>query len=162
MGIAKSKLPLSVQRKIEQDDAGKLVRNAPRYKSRKVKRSWGEADSGTEGDYYELLMLREQAGDIKNLQRQVTVPLHIGKYRHMRVDFRYFDNYLGEMVWDEYKGHETTEWKLKRDMWAAWGPGLYRVTRKIQGNFEHFLEIRPNPKPELVEAVNRAAKGGAE
>jgi len=157
MGIPKSKLPLFIQQKIERDNGNELVRNAPRYKSRKVQTPHGIMDSGAEADYYELLLLREKAGDIKDLIRQVPVYLFIGRYRHMRVDFRYFDNHIGEMVWDEYKGAETAEWRMKRDLWAAYGPGLYRVTRKIHGAFENFLEIRPNPKLELVEAVIRAA-----
>lgn len=131
-----------------------LKRNAPRYKSRKTSDGF---DSAVERDYFHHLKMLEQAGEISDLQKQVTVRLHIGRSRYMKPDFRYFDNRLGETVWDEYKGYETEMWRIKRDLWAAYGPGLYRVTRQKRGVFEHFLEIRPNPKPEFVEAVIRAA-----
>lgn len=90
-------------------------------------------DSAAECRYGEHLWLRQKAGDIRDLQFQVTVPLVLNGVKlgiSMRVDFKYYDEYLDELVWDEYKGFPTDQWKLKRKLWEAGaGPGLYRVTR---------------------------------
>ena len=91
-------------------------------------------DSEAERKYGEHLFARQMNGEISDLAFQVRWDCEVNGVRignrYMRLDFRYFDGQLAEMVWDDYKGFATPEWKLKADIWAAGGPGVLRITRK--------------------------------
>ncbi|WP_420013955.1 DUF1064 domain-containing protein [Tateyamaria sp.] len=90
-----------------------------RFDSVKEARRWGE------------LRLLEKAGEIRNLQRQVRIPLEgrDGPLRHIKsnraavyvADFVYFDCRLGVEVIEDSKGVETDVFKLKRAILAAQG-----------------------------------------
>ena len=85
-------------------------------------------DSKAEMKYAHCLYAQEQAGEIRDLQFQVTTRLCKGIT--LRIDFKYWDEHIDEWVWDEYKGFPTDMWKLKRNVWAGGlGPGLLRVTK---------------------------------
>jgi len=96
-------------------------------------------DSIGEGKYAEHLFARQQNGEIEDLRFQVRVDLSINGVRigrrHMRVDFCYLEhNFSGtvqhRVVYDEFKGMATPEFKLKRDLWRAGaGPSVLRVTK---------------------------------
>lgn len=91
-----------------------------RFPSLKEARRWGE------------LRLLEKAGDIRNLRRQVKIPLMgrdgpvtfkpSGREAYYVADFVYEDRRLNwaEVV-EDAKGHETPEFKLKRAILAAQG-----------------------------------------
>ena len=117
-------------------------------------------DSQEERQYGKHLALLVLAGEISDLQRQVRVELHVRR-RVMFIDFSYYDNRLGEVVWDDYKMRNWRrnrwfkDWKVKADMWAAGlGPGRLRITVKDgQGGYKHDDEIIPRSHPELVRRV---------
>ena len=95
-------------------------------------------DSKAERTYWDQLLALEAAGEIRNLRRQVKVPLGIGQ-RYFRMDFVYWDCRLDAWVYDDYKGFATPEWKLKADIWAAgFGPGLLRTTTRDGGAYTHI------------------------
>lgn len=91
-----------------------------RFDSMKEARRWGE------------LRLMEKAGEIRNLRRQVRIPLigqngpvlfqPSGRAAVYVADFVYEDRRLGwgEVIEDS-KGHQTNEFKLKRAILAAQG-----------------------------------------
>ena len=91
-----------------------------RFDSTKEARRWGE------------LRLLEKAGEIRNLRRQVRIPLEgrdgpvtfqpSGRKAVYVADFAYEEKRLGwaEVVEDS-KGHQTPEFKLKRAILAAQG-----------------------------------------
>ena len=103
--------------------------------------------SKAECRYAEHLYARQLNHEISDLQFQVRVVLKDRVLTTpMIVDFKYFDERLGEWVWDEFKGMETTAWRRQRKAWALLGPGLYRVTKANRRDrvepYRHEL-IRP-------------------
>lgn len=145
------------------DELGRLMKSltAPKY-SNKKEEGW---DSQGERRYYQMHLLPMQAaGEIRDLQRQVKVPLYVGRDRHMRLDFSYFDCRRGERVWLDWKGYEDPVWTLKRAIWSAGvGPGLLIVAFRCRGGIE-FKDYRPQVNRELLRVLTeRAAEedGGA-
>lgn len=109
--------------------------------------------SDAERRYAEYLYAKEQAGEIRDLEYQKKVVL-LGALS-MIVDFRYYDNELGCLVHDEFKGFATDKWRLQRKIWEQCGPTVYRVTKEHPDpiNRYHWTEIHPKPGPELVVLV---------
>lgn len=87
-------------------------------------------DSQREMARYAALKLLEKGGMIRDLRRQVRIPLH-GRDGPLRfqskrtavyvADFVYFDIPKGVEVIEDAKGHRTPEYKLKRAILAAQG-----------------------------------------
>lgn len=87
-------------------------------------------DSQREMARYAALRLLEKGGMIRDLRRQVRIPLH-GRDGPLRfpskrtavyvADFVYFDIPKGVEVIEDSKGFETAEFKLKRAILAAQG-----------------------------------------
>ena len=75
-----------------------------------AKRSNGFA-SKFESAVYDLLLLREQSGQIKDLQQQVSVKLPSGIV--WKCDFGFTEVVTNEFVLCEAKGVETSDYKLK-------------------------------------------------
>lgn len=154
--VRRQDLPEHVQRLIAPQLA--KSKGAPRAEWRGL--HW---DSREEEEYGRHLRFREKAGEIQNLARQVRVELGVTR-RFMRLDFHYFDVYLAELVWDDYKclGWKKRtwfkDWKLKADIWGAGlGPGLLRITTPSQGGYHHE-DIRPKPTPEALRRMLRNAQ----
>jgi hypothetical protein len=82
--------------------------------------------STAEGNCYLMLKLLQKAGEISNLECQVTIRLGPNKRRWI-LDFKYYDNKLGEEVWADFKGFETDRWNHLLDLWALEGPARLRV-----------------------------------
>jgi len=90
-----------------------------RFDSLKEARRWGE------------LRLMERAGEIRNLQRQVVVPLigrdgplktRAGRQMKLTVDFVYEDRRLGwATVHEDAKGHPTRDYEVRRAVAQAMG-----------------------------------------
>lgn len=111
---------------------------------RRMSRDGRSFHSQSEAGRYEELKLLERAGQIKDLKCQVSVKLSKAKIE-LIVDYKYFDIKLNEEVFEEFKGFETPEWRIKRRLWKSYGPGLLRVMRRTGGdNPRYFLaeEIR--------------------
>lgn len=68
----------------------------------------------------ELTML-VQAGQISNLEFQPTVKLTVAEIGY-RPDFRYTTD-SGEVVYEEAKGFETSDWLIRKKLWRVYGPG---------------------------------------
>lgn len=77
-------------------------------------------DSRKEARRYEYHLLRQRAGEIRAVIRQVSLPLPSGKHR-MRVDFLIVEN-DGRLTWEDVKGYVTKDWIIKRnEIEAAYG-----------------------------------------
>ncbi|MBE3120150.1 MAG: hypothetical protein IMZ50_15525 [Candidatus Atribacteria bacterium] len=110
-------------------------------------------DSNLERRYWDYLQLREKAGEIKNLRKQVCVDLPFGR-RYMRIDFVYLDVRLGEVVYDDTKGMIMPDWKVKADIWAAgFGPGRLRIIRFRGGAWVCDAEYLPVVSRRVLEAL---------
>lgn len=74
-------------------------------------------------EYERWLALKamERDGLIRDLERQVTVPLVVNGVQVCRlvIDFRYYDVQAGCVIHDDAKGFRTPEYRLKAKLYAA-------------------------------------------
>ena len=97
-----------------------------KYHAKKIKWEGQTFDSKKEFNRYLELRLLERAGKIKNLERQVKIPLlpsqkdENGKVIERAVtyiaDFVYFDTEQNKTIVEDAKGMKTKEYILKRKM----------------------------------------------
>lgn len=85
--------------------------------------------SQAERDCYEILLLMEKAGEIKDIQVQDHVYLTEARICSIP-DFKYFNLKTNEHEWAEFKGYETDVWRIKRRLWKHYGPGVLKVYKK--------------------------------
>lgn len=86
----------------------------------------GGLASKLEFSVLELLKLREKAKEIKNIQLQQSVSLTRAKIMY-KADFSYEDKETGKTVWVEAKGFAADTWRLKKRLWACYGPGKLEI-----------------------------------
>lgn len=105
--------------------------------------SKGEAERGA------TLRLLQRAGEISELQFQVTFHLTAAAIGY-RADFVYVEK--GRMVAEDFKGVETERFKIICRLWRHYGPCLLRVTKRARGNrgFRVAQEIMPVPRNALL------------
>jgi len=139
---------IQAQREAGQGDPIPKPSGKTKYNNQKSE-GW---DSKGERRYYKHLLILQSAGEISNLKRQVTVYLCVAR-RHMRVDFVYLDNTLGELVYDDFKGFPTPAWLIKKDIWAAGlGPGILRITKRAKGEYTR-TDIYPKASEEALRRM---------
>lgn len=76
------------------------------------------------------LKLLEKAGEIRNLERQMTIPLVVNgvKICALRPDFAWFEGQ--KRVYGDAKGFETRDWKIKWKLAKAIFPSIeWRVLK---------------------------------
>ena len=135
-----------------------------KYGNRPTTTDDGRFDSAWEYEYWQELKLRERAGDISELQRQVRVSLE-GKNGPIRyqatnrqafavVDFRYIHE--GEVVWEDTKGYHDRLSKLKYAVLAAQGIDV-RIVRKCKAKQSRRRKPRKRDSKQLAKlAASRA------
>lgn len=93
-------------------------------------------DSKREARRWRQLCLLREAGEIRELERQVVLELEgrdgplltrTGKTMRITVDFRYFDVALGLTVWEDAKGMATRDYEVRRAVAAAQGVQVVEV-----------------------------------
>jgi hypothetical protein len=95
----------------------------------KVKIDGRNFGSKFEAAIYQMLKLREKAGEIRDIETQVSVRLTKAPL-HYIADFKFFDLVLNEPVWAEAKGFETPVWRIKLCLWKhGYGPGRLEIYR---------------------------------
>lgn len=101
-----------------------------KYHNERVATDDGDFDSKAEAARWADLKIMQRAGQIKDLERQVRIPLHgqngplLGENGRPRVyvaDFTYFDCALGVPVIEDRKGFKTKEYVLKKAILRAQG-----------------------------------------
>lgn len=123
-----------------------------KYGAKTVRDEHGQVfQSIGESERYRLL-LHDPRVKPGSLELHPSVTLFPGKPPvKWRLDYKYFDLTRGTVVWEDFKGKETADFKLKVKMWAYLGPGLLRLTRKLRGGyFEVFQEVEPKGLEGLV------------
>lgn len=96
--------------------------------------------SKLEASVYQLLVLREKAGNISDIRQQHAVDLSCGI--KWKVDFSFIDNETKERVFAEAKGVETERYRLCLKLWrGGHGPGRLEIWK---GGYQ---------RPQLVEIV---------
>ena len=103
-----------------------MWKRKPRFKSRELRGKpplkYGNAMAGgskLEEAVYALLKVREEKGEISDIQRQQSVELQGGSREtriSWRADYTYIRNSTGERICVEAKGFPTEVWKLKLKM----------------------------------------------
>lgn len=78
-----------------------------------------------ERDCFEYLKMLERAGEVENIECQVTTKLTAG-ITH-KTDFRCWDNLRNEPLWVEYKGFSDQRWRDIKKLWKIYGPGRLKV-----------------------------------
>jgi len=105
---------------------------ANKYHAKGGTKGGEHVDSKDEGRWWDVLIMREKAGEISDLQRQVTVDL-CGLAK-TKVDFSYVED--GARIWHEFKGFGTPRWRVILSIWRQVGPGLLRVTYRRRGGVD--------------------------
>jgi aromatic ring-cleaving dioxygenase len=104
-----------------------------KYGAKKVHLDGHIFDSHREARRYQALKIEERMGNVRNVQLQVEFPCRVGdrlicKYR---ADFTY-DRLCGHEGWqyqvEDSKGHQTTEFKLKKKLVEALYPFTILLT----------------------------------
>lgn len=88
-------------------------------------------DSKLEAALFDLLSLRESAGEIHSLTHQPGT-VFLSKARiQFRPDFRFVNCKTGKTEYAESKGFPNDRWPTKKKLWKHYGPGplyIYRGT----------------------------------
>lgn len=101
---------------------------------------------------YVMLKLMEKAGDIKILKLEDSVRLSDAKIVYI-ADFRLYDVKMKNEWWGEFKGFETPVWRIKRKLWAFYGPGPLRIY-KASGN-RVYLHEEIIPKSQVLQKLTK-------
>lgn len=98
-----------------------------KYKNKTAEHGGIKYHSGKEAAYAAELDLRKKAGDIASWERQVKIPLNIGRFHiaNYYCDFLIYHN-DGRKEFVEIKGFRTEVWRLKWKLFEAlWsGPNI--------------------------------------
>lgn len=98
----------------------------PKYGNTPIRHSGRYFSSKGEAGLFDYLTALEQNGEIREIECQVQVLLSRARIVY-KPDFRAISTKTSSPVYFEYKGFETPEWRLKRRLWIAYGPGPLRV-----------------------------------
>lgn len=108
----------------------KLEFSKPRrrkYRNKVVRTPDGQRfDSGAEFQLFRWFELMEKQGMVSDIRRQVQVKLTAARILYI-VDFLVFSNEKAHDVYAEMKGFETSDWKIKKRLWAHYGPGPLHI-----------------------------------
>lgn len=105
-----------------------------KYNNKRVEDASGRTfGSKLERAVFDLLCLREKAGEIKDIQQQDTVYLTKARIQYIP-DFKFINTKTNEPEWAEAKGLETPVWRLKRKLWPHYGPGKLEVYKGRENN----------------------------
>lgn len=93
-------------------------------------------DSKREARRWHILRLREKAGEIEDLQRQVVLILHgkddvlrtrTGQPMRITVDFSYVERATGLRIYEDAKGKPTRDYEVRRSVAEAQGVKIREV-----------------------------------
>ena len=115
----------------------------------RAKRTADGFPSKLEASVYQMLLLREKAGEIKNIRRQHAVQFACGP--RWKVDFSFTDCATGETVYCEAKGAELETYRLKKRMYA--GCPVLESAGKLE------IWKGTYARPVLVEEIKPGGKG---
>jgi hypothetical protein len=93
-----------------------------KYKAQRT----GDFPSRLEAAVYQLLYLRQKAGEISDIQRQVRCELTDAAIA-TKIDFSFVDVGSGSTIYCEAKGMATERWNLLKRLWAHYGPGKLEI-----------------------------------
>ena len=95
-----------------------------------------------EADCYLYLKALQDAGEISDLQCQVTVRLTAAQLRWV-LDFKYLDMNDGREYYADFKGFETSRWRELKKLWVHYGDATLRVYKGSGMRMRVAEEITP-------------------
>ncbi len=99
-----------------------VPKKKPKYGNEVDTRSGRSFSSKGEARLFDYLQWLEKAGEIEIIQTQANV--HLTDARILYVpDFKLKNLKTEEIFYAEFKGFETTDWRIKRRLWKSYGPG---------------------------------------
>ncbi len=100
----------------------------PKYKNKKVEHAGRRFDSKAEKSLFDLLLLRQQTGEIHSLRQQHRVTFRSGRFSKVYIpDFSAILTESGDLEYFEYKGFEPPDWSWKCLVWQMEGPGILHI-----------------------------------
>lgn len=121
-----------------------------KYGQKKTELAGQTFDSKAEATLYQELLLREKAGELENLRRQVRVSLTKSKIIYI-ADYCAFDTSKQKDIYFEMKGFETDVWKIKRRLWTEYGPSELHIYKGDYRRLKLHEVIIPDDKQEEEE-----------
>lgn len=98
----------------------------PKYGNKKISTAGRSFDSKLESAGYQILLLREKAGEIRNIRQQVSVYLTLARIRYV-ADYAFEYVKTGERAYAEFKGFKTPVWAIKRRLFEWYGDGPLEI-----------------------------------
>ena len=96
-------------------------RSFGKYGAKEVTKAGRRFDSRLESALHDYLLEQERAGEIRDIKQQVRVKLTLAEIVYIP-DFSYIDVKTEKTCYAEAKGVETDVWRIKRRLWAFYGP----------------------------------------
>lgn len=121
-------------------------KNATRekYGNKKVEHAGLWFDSQLEKALFDLLSLKQRAGEIRDLAHHPgTVYLSEARVQY-RPDFRFTNCENEEVEYAESKGFETSDWRIKRRLWQSYGPGKLYIYKGSAGRLKLAETLIPS------------------
>lgn len=98
-----------------------------KYGNKKTEHAGHWFDSQLEKALFDLLSLRERAGEIRDLAHQPgTVFLSEARIQY-RPDFRFTNCQTEQVEYAESKGFQDQKWPLKKKLWTKYGAGTLYI-----------------------------------
>lgn len=97
--------------------------------------------SKLEAAVYEMLLSLQRAGEIASIRCQTQVALSKARIIY-KPDFE-VTAADGRIYWVEAKGYETPEWRIKRRLWLAYGPGELQIYKGSHRSLKLFETLTP-------------------
>ncbi len=89
--------------------------------------------SKLEAAVYDVLLLRQRCGEIKDIKFQDPVCLTLARIR-LVVDFKFFNIKLNRECWCEAKGKSLPVFNIKKRLWKFYGEGPLEI---YNGSYEN-------------------------
>lgn len=102
-----------------------IRRARQKYAAKRTEVAGRSFASKLEAAVYDMLLLLKKAGEVSEIRCQTQVALSRAKIIY-KPDFE-VTRTDGSRYWVEAKGFETPEWRIKRRLWLAYGPGTLEI-----------------------------------
>lgn len=102
-----------------------------KYGNKKVEHAGYSFASKGEAGLFDELKLQEAAGEIRDIKVQDTVYLTLARILY-KPDYTFIRCSTQEREWAEFKGFETSDWRIKLRLWHHYGPGILTIYKRGQ------------------------------
>jgi len=97
-----------------------------KYGAKRIDHAGFSFASKGEAALYDVLKVLEKGGELTDIKCQDVVYLTDARIMY-KPDFRVLDRKNNRLEWHEFKGFETSDWRIKRRLWKYYGPGPLHI-----------------------------------